>query len=58
MSKPLIVQFEDELSDLIDKYFDLELTNAEAVGVLEFQKNSILNQRFDDLLDDLDQGFR
>ncbi|MCK5019626.1 MAG: hypothetical protein KAS32_21385 [Candidatus Peribacteraceae bacterium] len=44
----LIGQFEHDLSELIDKYSALEMTNAEAVGVLEFQKFAILNQKDDD----------
>ena len=44
MSKPLLTQFEEELSDLLDKYSEMELTNAEAVGVLEYAKFSILHE--------------
>lgn len=42
MEKPILVQFEDELSDMIDKYSHMELTNAEAIGVLECAKFRIL----------------
>jgi len=44
MSKPLLTQFEEELSDLIDKYSEMELTKAEAVGVLEFAKFNIISE--------------
>ena len=43
MDNSLVDLFEQELSDLIDKYSNMELTKAEAIGVLEFAKNNILN---------------
>jgi len=41
-------QFFDELTALIEKYSGLEMTNAEAVGYLEFKKFEILNTEDDD----------
>lgn len=38
----LIDNFETALSDLIDLYSNMELTKAEAIGVLEFAKMRIL----------------
>lgn len=48
MRDPLLVKFENELSDLIDKYSGFELTNAEAIGVLEFAKYRIINNEVED----------
>lgn len=52
--KPLIQQFEDELSDLVDKYSGMELTNSEAVGVLHMQINYIENQYIYERLESLE----
>ena len=35
-------QFYDDLTDLIEKYSGMEMTNAEAVGYLMFKVNDIL----------------
>jgi len=53
----LIEQFENELSDLIDKFSGMEITNAECIGVLEFQKFKILNAKDDDKIFGTDEGF-
>jgi len=42
MDDNLCAQFGDELESLIDKYSYMEMTKAEAVGVLEFAKNRII----------------
>lgn len=42
MSKSLVDSFEIELSKLIEKYSNMEMTKAEAVGVLEFAKINII----------------
>jgi len=53
----LIEQFENELSDLIDKFSGMEITNAECIGVLEFQKFKILDAKDDDKIFGTDEGF-
>lgn len=48
MKETLISQFEIELMDLIEKYSGMEMTSAQAIGVLEFQKHRILLSAFED----------
>ena len=48
MDKAILTQFEEELEALIDKYSHMELTNAEAIGVLECAKHRILTQDEED----------
>ncbi len=36
--------FENELTDLIERYSGQEMTNAECVGFLMFKVNEIMNQ--------------
>ena len=37
-------QFYDDLTDLVEKYSRMEMTNAEAVGYLMFKVNELMNQ--------------
>jgi len=46
--EPILIQFENELSDLIDKFSHMELTNAEAIGVLECAKFRIITSEDED----------
>jgi hypothetical protein len=41
-------QFYDDLTDLIEKYSGMEMTNAEAVGYLMFKVQDILTQGNED----------
>jgi hypothetical protein len=40
--------FYDDLTALIEKYSGMEMTNAEAVGYLEFKKFELLSQLDED----------
>lgn len=40
--KSLLDSFEQELFQLIEKYSSMEITNAEAIGVLEIAKSRII----------------
>ena len=50
LSKTLLESFEKELSDLVDKYSGMEITNSEATYILEMQKNYIIHQDLYDRL--------
>ena len=46
MTKSLVHGFEVELTCLIEKYSEMEMTVAEAIGVLEVKKHDILMAGF------------
>ena len=50
--KPIIQQFQDELSKVVDKYRDQGITLGESIGAIELVKLDLWNEQTEDAAED------
>jgi hypothetical protein len=50
--KPIIQQFQDELSSVVDRYRDQGITLGESIGAIELVKLDLWNERVEDAAED------
>ena len=56
MAKPLIQHFQDDIEEVVKKYYDQGLSLGEAIGVLEIVKLGVWAINSDDSFDDIALG--